>query len=95
MAGDCQLYILSESRCNARTFSLDFSLICAWLTTGDAGWPATFLLRSSSACASAPVVRAVAILEETTGSSQRMCDSVGWFGNGERGVVADMEARGA
>jgi hypothetical protein len=95
MAGGCQLRALSKLCCNARTFSFDFSLICAWLTTGDAVWPATFLLRSSSACASAPVVRAVAILEETTGCSQRMCDSVGWFDNGERGLVADMEARGA
>ena len=95
MAGGCQLYTLTKSRSNARTFSLDFSLICAWLTTGDAVWPATFLLRSSSACASAPVVRAVAIFGATTECSQRMCDSVGWFGNGERGVVADMEARGA
>jgi hypothetical protein len=45
-----------------RTFSFDFSLICVVFTAGDAVWPATFLLRSSSACASAPVVRAVAIL---------------------------------
>ena len=48
------------------TFSLDFSLIWVSFTAGDAVWPATFLLRSSSACASLPVVRAVAMFVVNT-----------------------------
>jgi hypothetical protein len=57
-----QSFDSSDATCMRwRTLSFDFSFSCACVVTGAEACdcPATFLLRSSSACASAPVVCAV------------------------------------